>query len=65
MRSRREIATNPLKEPVRINVVLEKEDLKKLKLKALCGETTVNEIIRSLITDYLRCYNETEVCTNG
>ena len=58
MRSRREITTNPLKEPVRINVVLEKEDLSQLKMKALYNETTVNEIVRSLIADYLQRENE-------
>ena len=58
MRSRREITTQPLKEPVRINVVLEKETLKQLKEKALYSETTVNEIVRSLIADYLAMENE-------
>ena len=54
MRSRKEITTQPLKEPVRINVVLEKDDLSQLKMKALYNETTVNEIVRSLIADYLQ-----------
>lgn len=60
MRSRREITTQPLKEPVRINVVLEKEILMQLKEKALYGETTVNEIVRSLVADYLTQTKETK-----
>lgn len=54
MRSRKEITTNPLKEPVRINVILEKEMLTALKRIALAEETTVNEIVRSLLDSYVK-----------
>lgn len=53
MKTQSEIRMNPLKDPVRINVILEKEQLAQLKLKALYHNTTVNEILRSLIADYL------------
>lgn len=53
MKTQSEIRSNPLDEPVRINVILEKEHLTQLKQKALFHDTTVNEIIRNLIADYI------------
>lgn len=58
MKTQSEIRNHPLDEPVRINVILEKEQLTQLKQKALFHDTTVNEIVRNLIADYIQAENE-------
>lgn len=59
MKTQSEIRISPLKDPCRINLILEKEQLAALKSKAAFYNTTVNELIRSLITEYIRKEEET------
>ena len=59
MKTQSEIRINPLQDPCRLNLILEKEQLTQLKLKAAFHNTTVNEILRSLVTEYLQKEEET------
>lgn len=59
MKTQSEIRINPLKEPTRINLILEKDQLAALKSKAAFYDTTVNEILRALITEYIKKEDET------
>lgn len=55
MKTQSEVRVNPLKDPVRINLILEREQLDMLKQKAALHNTTVNEVLRTLAAEYLAC----------
>lgn len=48
-----EVRQSPLQDAVRVNLVLEKKVVTALKMKAVTEETTVNEIIRVLVNNFL------------
>lgn len=52
MKKQSEIRVSPIRDPVRINVILPRDSLKILKARAAYHDTTVNEIIRTLVSDY-------------
>lgn len=53
IRKNSELRTNPLNNPVKIHLTIEKDSLAALKKKALELGTTYSEIIRALIEEYL------------
>jgi hypothetical protein len=53
LRSRRDVCTQPINYPVKITVILSGADLQQLKMTASEHKTTVNEIIRALVADFL------------
>lgn len=57
VRKQAEIRVNPLKDPARINVVLERETVSRLKLAAVEMDTTTNEIVRALVDQFLDDWN--------
>lgn len=48
-----EIRMQPLADPVRFGIVLERADLEALKIAAIRMDTTASEIIRVLVADFL------------
>lgn len=53
IRKNAEIRLSPLADPVRVNMVLSRQDLQRLKIAAVSLETTVNEILRAIVADFL------------
>lgn len=53
IRKNAEIRKQPIENQRRINVVVSESDLKRLKVAAATLDTTVNEIIRGLIVDFI------------
>lgn len=53
LRTTGEIRLQPIGEPTKINVVISRSDLQRLKMAAIEHNTTVNEIFRALATDFL------------
>lgn len=53
IRTQSEIRVNPLQDAAKINLVIERETLSRLKVAAVDLDTTVNEIIRALVDDFL------------
>lgn len=53
IRSQSEIRSNPLKTKCRMSMILERSDFEALKLKAFKMNTTCNEIVRTLIHEYV------------
>lgn len=56
------IRKEPLEDPVRLNLVIDKRLAQKLKLKAVELDTTVNEILRVLVQKFLD--SESQSTTN-
>jgi hypothetical protein len=48
----------PIEKPCRTQVVLPESDLNKLKINAFLHKTTVSEIIRVLVSEYLKSLDE-------
>ena len=65
IRKNAEIRLNPLADPVRVNMVLSRQDLQRLKIAAVSMETTVNEILRSLVVDFLEAQPQPEAPTKA
>lgn len=53
VRKNAELRINPLKNPVRTNIVLEHDSLQELKVRAVQLDTTFSEIVRRLVDDFL------------
>ena len=53
VRKNAELRINPLKNPVRTNIVLEHDSLVALKMRAAQLDTTFSEIVRRLVDDFL------------
>lgn len=53
VRKNAELRINPLKNPVRTNIVLENDSLQALKVRAVQLDTTFSEIVRRLVDDFL------------
>lgn len=53
LRTTGEIRLHPIGDPTKINVVISRTDLQRLKMAAIEHNTTVNEIFRALATDLL------------
>lgn len=53
-RKQAEIRTQPLDDPQRLSVILDRADLAKLKAAALAHDTTASEIVRVLVGDWLK-----------
>jgi hypothetical protein len=49
-----EIRMQPLEDPARFGVVLERADLEALKIAAIRMDTTASEIIRALVADFVK-----------
>lgn len=49
-----EIRMQPLNDPARFGIVLERSDLEALKIAAIRMDTTASEIIRALVADFIR-----------
>lgn len=65
IRKNAEIRLNPLADPVRVNMVLSRQDLQRLKVAAVSMETTVNEILRAIVADFLDAQPQPEAPTNA
>jgi hypothetical protein len=48
-----QIRLTPLRDPVRLNVVMERDALRRLKSAAVDMDTTASEIVRSLVDGFL------------
>lgn len=53
VRNQSEIRVNPLKTKCRMSMILERDDFEALKHKASELNTTCNEIVRTLIHEYV------------
>lgn len=53
-RKQAEIRTQPLDDPQRLSVILDRADLARLKSAALAHDTTASEIVRVLVGDWLK-----------
>ena len=53
IRQQSEIRIHPIDDPTKITVVLSRADLQRLKIAAVGLNTTVNEIVRVLVADWL------------
>lgn len=56
IRKNSQLRNDPLKEPIRVQIIVPKETLELLKQKAQELETTYSEIIRALMNDYLNIH---------
>lgn len=58
-RKQAEIRKQPLDNPQKWNVVFDKAELAKLKAAALSLDTTAGEIVRVLVSNYLKSLDKT------
>lgn len=52
------ITHNPIENPCRVHVILAEKDLERLKLEAFTNKTTVSEMIRVLVAEYLKSLDD-------
>lgn len=52
------ITHNPIENPRRTQVILAEKDLERLKIDAFIHKTTVSEIIRCLVSDYIKSLDD-------